>query len=243
MTCSLFHRTRLLARNMGIDVLRFPSLQYPAFRRSLQLKSRGIDLLIDVGASTGGYAAELRKLGFEGVIASFEPLEGPFSVLEKQASRDPSWFSYQIALGRRQEERTMQVSRNSVSSSLAMMLPRHREASPESQFVEQRSVHVAALDDYAEGLQIAQRRPFLKIDTQGWESEVLAGASETLPYVIGLQVELALEHLYEGDLSLAEGMRMMRDLGFRVSSIEPGFTDPSTGDVLQADAIFFRDSS
>ena len=42
------------------------------------------------------------------------------------------------------------------------------------------------------------RSPYLKIDTQGYEWKVLEGATEVLNYLCGIQLEVSLLPLYEG---------------------------------------------
>ena len=55
-----------------------------------ELRSLGVDVVLDVGANSGQYASRLREAGFDGRIASFEPLSGPFSRLQRSASNGPA---------------------------------------------------------------------------------------------------------------------------------------------------------
>ena len=57
-------------------------------------------------------------------------------------------------------------------------------------------VTVATLDQFAPAF--AGRACFLKIDTQGYERQVLLGAKATLPMLQGIQLELPIIHLYAG---------------------------------------------
>ena len=81
---------------------------------------------------------------------------------------------------------------------------------------------------------------FIKIDTQGFEWQVLDGAHETLQQVRGVLCELSLVPLYDGQ-------RLWRDIvdrldadGFMLWALQKGFTDPCTGQSLQMDGIFLR---
>ena len=68
------------------------------------------------------------------------------------------------------------------------------------------------LDDVA---QLASaRRIFLKVDTQGYERQVLAGAGRTLQRTVALQIELPLAHLYEGVWRFHEAIACLDALGF-----------------------------
>jgi hypothetical protein len=86
----------------------------------------------------------------------------------------------------------------------------------------------------------AGSRAFLKIDTQGYEDQVLKGATTLLGRIIGLQVELSLVPLYEGQQLFDDLSRRLRSLDFELWSIAPVFVDPKTGRLLQADVTFYR---
>jgi hypothetical protein len=82
---------------------------------------------------------------------------------------------------------------------------------------------------------------FLKIDVQGFEHEVLKGASEMITLAKGLEMEISLIPLYEGQTwLLPEVLEFMKQKGFQLRSIVPAFTDHATGNVLQCNGIFFK---
>jgi hypothetical protein len=83
--------------------------------------------------------------------------------------------------------------------------------------------------------------PFLKVDTQGYEWEVLEGATATLPRIRGILCELSLVALYEGQHLWMDVVQRLGQQGFCVWAIQPGFTDPRDGRTLQADAVFIRE--
>ena len=80
----------------------------------------------------------------------------------------------------------------------------------------------------------------LKIDTQGYEAEVLAGLNKWSDSVKVIQTEMSLTALYEGEVRFGELYQSIEARGLHCISIEPGFTDPRTYEVLQIDAIFAR---
>ena len=99
---------------------------------------------------------------------------------------------------------------------------------------------MAALDSLAPHYLRADSVTFLKIDTQGYEDEVLRGATETLARVVGVQLELSLVPLYDGQKLMPELMEQVMRRGFQLWGISPTFADPQTGRMLQIDATFFR---
>jgi FkbM family methyltransferase len=197
-----------------------------------------VDLLIDIGANQGQYATRFRQLGYEGEIVSFEPLSDAFSTLAKAASHDERWQVKQLAVGSENGSATLHVSANSVSSSLLDVGEVHVAAAPSSHQLRDEQVTVTTLDDALAGTPF--RSAWLKIDTQGFESEVLAGATETLSRVSVVQCELSLVELYVGQPQFLDVLQQIQTLGFRAVRITPGFTDPETGDLLQFDVTAAR---
>ncbi len=80
----------------------------------------------------------------------------------------------------------------------------------------------------------------LKIDTQGYEWQVLDGAVATLPRITAVLIEMSLVPLYEGQHLWLEIIARLEAMGFKTWSLQPGFVDPSTGRTLQVDGMFCR---
>jgi hypothetical protein len=84
-------------------------------------------------------------------------------------------------------------------------------------------------------------RYFIKIDTQGFEWQVLEGASETLKNATGVLCELSLVPLYEGQRLWLEIVERLKLEGFTLWSLQQVFCDKRSGRSLQVDAIFFKE--
>jgi hypothetical protein len=61
-----------------------------------------------------------------------------------------------------------------------------------------------------------------------------------MKHVVGLKIELSLERLYEGGPDGIDLAVSLRDQGFVLWAIEPGFVDPRSGRMLQVDGVFYR---
>jgi hypothetical protein len=83
---------------------------------------------------------------------------------------------------------------------------------------------------------------FLKIDTQGYEEEVLAGATLTLQIVEVVQIELSLVELYRGQKLYSYFLEFFAKRDFQLFDIIPGFFNPQIGQLLQLDVIFVKKS-
>jgi FkbM family methyltransferase len=240
---TLFHSARLLAQRLGVDVRRFPDGQ-PGYRRVQLLETHGIDCVFDVGASDGRYGLDLRRFGYSGRIVGFEPLSDAFTRLQGHARHDNRWVAERIALGRDTREVTLNVAGNDgASSSILPMLEEHLQAAPEARYVGSEVVDQRPLDDVWRALAPGTLRPFLKLDVQGYEREVLAGAATFLRTCAGIEVELSFVPLYDGGMLYGEALDAMDTLGFALMMLEPGFTDPRSGRMLQADGVFFREGA
>jgi FkbM family methyltransferase len=203
------------------------------------LASNAVDVVFDVGAAAGAYGRELRDFGYRGRIVSFEPLGQAYARLTRERADDPLWASHQLALGSAAAEATINIASNSDSSSLLPLASRHLEAAPQVSYVSTQVVEVARLDDVATEHLAPQSRPFLKLDTQGFEKEVLSGGPDTLERCVGLQLELSFVSLYDGGMLADEAISMAYDAGFHLVGLDQGFADPN-GQMLQADGVFFR---
>jgi FkbM family methyltransferase len=239
----LLDRVRLIARSAAFEVPRYYSER--AWKRQFvkQLQSRQVDVVFDVGANSGQYVAGLRRAGFNGRIVSFEPLLGPFSLLESKASKDPFWDCQRCALGDFDGTISINVAGNAgESSSVLPMLRRHQDAYPPANYVGTEEAPIHRLDSVAPEILRPTDMTFLKIDVQGFEKQVLAGSKSTVnDSCIGMQLELSFLPLYEGGMQIREALDQAYSLGFTLTGLLPCFMDPRNGQMLQADGIFFRE--
>jgi FkbM family methyltransferase len=230
-------------RRLGWEVSRFCPENSRIRRSGLRLDAMGVDLVIDVGANAGQFALELRESGYAGRIISFEPLSRAYDDLLVASSGDPLWqIAPRCALGSSKGEANISISRNSWSSSLLPITDQHLNAAPQAMFIGSELVSISTLDALVLEDVVGARNPYLKIDTQGYESEVLEGAKQILSHLVGLQLELSLVSLYEGQPDFIEMIQHLQKLNFQLFGLEPEFYDTNTSRLLQVDAIFCRPS-
>lgn len=233
-----------VASSLGLEVRRLRHSQSIEGTRRQLARSGKIGFLLDVGANDGEYSRLLRsELGYRGPIVSFEPLSGVFAKLEAASRNDPEWRALNHALGAVETEATIHVAGNSYSSSLLPMLDSHREALPQSTPVGSETIRVRRLDDVMSELPPWPGRGYLKIDTQGFEAQVLEGGAATLRRIDYVEMELSLVPLYAGQALFPELCTTMRGMGFVLRALEPAFRDGRTGELLQLDGLFVRGAS
>jgi FkbM family methyltransferase len=238
---SLLHNLRLFTRKLGVDVSRYKIEGTQEGNLVKLFKTHNIDLILDVGANDGGYGSAIRKAGYVGSIISFEPLTVAHDKLCDNSKSDQHWeVAPRMAIGSENGDIKINIAGNSTSSSLLEMEALHKKSQPNSTYIDEEDVRITRLDDFRHDLITNKRNLFLKIDTQGYESEVLKGAEKTLGSITGVQLELSLFPLYRGQVLYQELMTNLIDLGFELNRLIPGFTDHATGKMLQMDGVFIR---
>jgi FkbM family methyltransferase len=228
------------SRHVGLEVSRYPH-SLPAYQCVRLMHRYGIRFVVDVGANVGQYARQIRQFGYRGEILSFKPLSAAYEKLRRAAERDSRWHVERFAIGRSSGEAVINIAGNSASSSFLPMLDRHVKAWPTSGYIGTETVPVRRLDAVLERHQWHQKQIFLKVDTQGFEREVLSGLGEQTKYLVGLQMEMSLVPLYAGQMLVGEAMDWIASVGLRLASVEPGLRDRKSGELLQMDGVFVRD--
>jgi FkbM family methyltransferase len=234
-----------LLQGLGLELRRLKYLNSEETVLAHLFAATRIDVVLDIGANTGQYARLLRSAGFAGTIISFEAIPQVHAELKNASAADSRWLVAPCAaLGSRRGTVEIHIAGNSAaSSSLLPMHAAHLEAAPESQYIGTQLVQLERLDELAPPL-LADRGPvLLKIDTQGYEKEVLRGSTGLLGSVAVIQLEMSLTPLYGGAPGFAEMILFMTELGFELFSMVPGLRNHKTGRLLQADGFFVRPTS
>ncbi len=204
----------------------------------LALEGAGIDRVVDVGANTGQYARRLRTAGWGGAILSLEPLPEAHAALRAAAAADPRWeVAAPVAAGAVAGAAELEVSAEPDMSSLRPQNAGLRALSPSSVVTATVAVDVRPLDALVAPMQPAERL-FVKLDVQGYEDAVLDGLGGLWRHVHGIQLELALTPLYEGERRYLDLCTRLESLGYRLALVLPGYFDGKLKRQLQFDGVF-----
>lgn len=229
---------QFIANTLGYEVHK--KSWFSHHKRIEMMNRMGINLVLDVGANNGLYASSLRQDGYKDRIWSYEPLGRAFAELRNAAASDKQWRTVNSACGAQAGSTKINVANNSYSSSLLPMLELHSSNAPESEYVAEEVVSVCSLDDDVVPSLVSRDKVWLKIDTQGFEAEVLKGAHKLMSSISALECELSLAPLYEGQPLIDAMLTMIYSYGFRMVGLAPGFCERETGYALQIDGIFVR---
>ena len=212
-----------------------------SYRLVLALKENKIDHIFDIGANEGQFVREIRYYGYKDRITSFEPLIEVHKKLLKKSEKDKYWEVFRpVALGNKNSEVLINISENSVSSSILQISNEHIKNAPGSKFINKQSIEERKLEDILDEININDQNLFLKIDTQGYEFQVLQGCLNILEKFKGILVEVSLVELYVGQKKWFEIVDLIQSHGFKLWSVDRGFTNKKNGKTLQLDLCFFR---
>jgi FkbM family methyltransferase len=205
------------------------------------IKDNNINLVLDVGANVGQFSLDLRKAGYEGKIISFEPIRECYEHLFSIA--DNNWQIMNYALGDTESTQDINVSKKSVFSSILETSNFGKTQFSESiETIEKQSIQVYKLDkilpniiDNFENIKI-----FMKLDTQGYDTKVLNGATKTLNCVYALQTEVSCKAIYKDTPAHHETLKYLSDLGFNITGVFPLSHDDQSMELLEFDCVLTK---
>jgi FkbM family methyltransferase len=230
-------------RSMGYEVVPYPPRDRVRSRDSLRraLKLLSIDCVLDVGANHGRFGDQLRDIGYKGWIVSFEPVYGPFKELSIRAAARPPWRVFQYALGSENGQAEIILNENDELTSFLPPIDSTKTI-PRNRVIGKQSVEVRRLDTIFDECMagIDARNIYLKIDTQGYDMEVLRGAEGVLPQIKGAQTEVSFIPIYDGMPHYIESIREFEARGFRVVDIMPVSRDDGELLMVEMDCILAR---
>jgi FkbM family methyltransferase len=216
---------------------------YPDLDRRLKIINNfEINLLLDIGANTGQYSSEIRRLGYFGEIISFEPLKDAYQDLLKVSKNDSKWSIRNLALGDKKEDNYINVSENSMSSSILKILPLHIESAPQSRYINKQKIEIDTIDSVLKDNYLDNHNVMVKIDTQGYEKKILEGAIRNIDKIRIIQLEMSIEPLYDGEINITDMIVYMKSIGFKLYSLENGHEDKLLGKLLQVDGVFVNEN-
>ena len=161
-------------------------------------------------------------------VDCFEPDPNPFKSLERKYSnyQNVSFFNY--ALG----------------SELGKLYLNFGDTSAQNSFLVEYGksingkilVPVKTLNEIYLGKDLSNT--LLKIDTQGYEKQILEGGSEILDKLKFILLEISLADLFDNGSKLDEIWSFLRQRSYIYSRIIDQYRDPETSQITQMDVIF-----
>lgn len=234
----------MIARYFGYDFIRLSHLAYRDINLHLiaLFKQLDINCVLDVGANMGQYASNLRRYGYDGLIISFEPIRECYEYLKVQ--ENDHWIIHQYALGSEEKTQDINIAHKTVFTSFL----KQNEYSTQhfnqpARTIRTEMVQIKRLDDnFSEIIRIDNPRIFLKLDTQGFDLEVLKGSTQSLRHIAGIQSEISCKAIYDNMPGHIESLKFIDELGYEITDIYPLAHDKQDMSLLEFDCIFKKRS-
>jgi len=215
-------------------------------------------VIYDIGANSGSSLDEFMSWWPRADVHCFEPQAECWGELEARAGRhdrvflnrcaagaEPSgaatFYTHDIGTGQAGFHRVNFASRDSIALRQALDSGRTKNVDEyKSSMNHERQVAVVRLDDY-----MARHRTgrvnLLKIDTQGFEPEVLEGCGSRLSDVDVVLTELMFYDYYERRLSFSDIERFLHPAGLHLYDISHISKNPMNGRTDWVDVIYVND--
>jgi FkbM family methyltransferase len=216
-------------------------------------------VIFDVGANVGGTIAEFKSFWPGATIHAFEPQEECWPHLDTVTSQFGNsgitvnrvaagntnseqlpFFTHDLSKGISGFSKINLNSLDSVHLKTLEQLGTDKVEEYENSLNHERSVPVVRLDDYMRSHGI-DRINLLKIDTQGYEPEVLSGLGDKLRDVDVVLTELMFYDYYEKSLSFSDIETFLHPAGLRLYDISHIAKNPMNGRTDWVDVIYISD--
>jgi FkbM family methyltransferase len=220
-------------------LLTWPKFSLSAFQIISRAKLAGVHprTVVDIGANIGQFAIAAGRLFRNVEVFPVEPDPRTAEKLRKNVGTSVAVNVHVTAIGDSVGSATFHVNVDPQVSSLLPLGQDRIESFPASKVVEKITVPLTTLDALF-GSAALKEPILLKIDVQGFEDRVIAGASQFLKHVEWVLMEVSFSTLYEGERDFEAIVELLKEHGFRFVRPMNFHVSPKTGEIIEMDALF-----
>jgi FkbM family methyltransferase len=194
-------------------------------------------LFLDIGAGQAESINRFKKILPNSIIHSFEPVEERIEIIKNWLKTFPYNNNITLnhcAMGDKLEIKTFYVNSKTKTSSFLKL--NQKEGSDWTK--KEININVNTVDNYVKQNNI-NYIDYLKIDTQGYEEQVLKGSLETLKsgIVKYIEVEIILSDYYEKTTNFYDMEKILLPLNYRLYHIQDIICKDG-GQIEQIDALY-----
>jgi FkbM family methyltransferase len=186
--------------------------------------------IVDVGAFKGTWTTECLGICPDARYLLIDPLPSNRAALAELESRHANVTAWFGAAGAKDGELVIHSHADQSSPLVAV--------EPEWRATESITVPVRTIDSFVASGEIAPPQ-LIKADVQGYELEVLRGASEALASAEAVLLEVSFRELYDGQPLAHELIAFLGDRGFRIADV-CSYAQGADGSLEQSDMLFFK---
>lgn len=196
------------------------------------------DSVLDVGGNIGGFADQARQLWPAARITSFEPIPNCAKANRRNAAN--RWTVHQVAISDRVGKAALHFCENQPSASTMEEPGGYRASVGIVDRFTDHEVQMRPLDYYQNECVVGEL--LVKVDVEGHEAAVLAGARQTLSVARAVIVECNQDpDVFRGAPTPANVDRILRLSGLSFGGVLASYAPPDgRGPVVQFDAVWLR---
>jgi FkbM family methyltransferase len=196
------------------------------------------DFVVDIGANNGQWISGVRNQGYKGEAVCIEPLKKNYAILLARNLRNT--IALNCAIGNTNGYTYINVASNDgMSSSILELDDYHKSAAQNISFIEKQKVKISKLSKVLKTS--THKKIFVKIDTQGYELEVLKSINKSsFDNIYAFEIETNLVSTYKNASLIEDVIKFLRNKGYQPTRIENGFGMPNFGQQLQMDILFVK---
>jgi FkbM family methyltransferase len=200
--------------NFGFSLNKLKNKKELNFDDIYQIKLRESPIIFDVGANKGQSIERFLKIFPNSTIHAFEPIKEEYLGIKEKFSNNKNIHVSNVALGEKQEDKTLNVMmRSGVSSfydlneNTEWLKVRSKQYQTSTKHFKKNTenVKVISLDNYCEENKI-EFIDLLKIDVQGHEEKVLEGSKKMFAKnsIQAVETEIMFDDVYKKHLSFSD---------------------------------------
>jgi len=203
-----------------------------------QLVLTNCDLVVDIGANNGQWITTVRGHGYDGDAICIEPLKKNYNKLKIGNSHNT--VTINCAVGNKNGYIYInEASNGGLSSSILELDDYHINAARDIKYTGKERVKISKLSKILEANRY--QKIFVKIDTQGYEFEVLKSINKkNFKDIYAFEIETNLVSTYKNVTLIEDIIKYLRNRGYKPLRIENGFGMPNFGQQMQVDILFVK---
>lgn len=200
--------------NFGYKIVKIKDKKFKEFDKIYNIILNDNSIIIDVGANKGQSIERFLKF-YNPIIYSFEPSRDAFKVLKDKFQKKTNCYLYNFALGEKKSELLLFEYYNNELNSFNLINNADEIKQGET------TVPIDTLDNFAEHNNL-KKINLLKIDTQGYEENVLLGSTNLLKQnkIDIIEVELILGNYYDKYTSFYNIEKILKNGSYRLIALD-----------------------
>lgn len=208
------------------------------YKKYFDFKYHNINCVLDVGAHLGQFAKKIRNDGYDLDIISFEPQIEIYKKIKEASKNDDRWKIFpRCALGKSQGKDILNIFSETQCSSILKPNQKFFDHDQSFKQIDTTECDVYNIEYIFDLEKLHNKNIFLKIDTQGYESEVLEGCGEKINLINFIQLELCTYNLYFNEKKYDYYFDYLKKRNYELFDIKP-FAYDKHGRLMQFDCLF-----